>query len=158
MRSKSSSGPQTRMDCSSDFVVKMKSNVSRMLWSFTYINIYRWNKQFSGWRNRWIGKHKSIGLQVWRKLQTGEITTFMGVPTMYSHLLTVFGKMKPEEKQRCRDAAAALRLTVCGSAACPLPIMQAWKELSGTVRQSQWCPVLQFSEFNKLFFLDILTQ
>ena len=31
----------------------------------------------------------------------------------------------------CRKAAAQLRLTVSGSAACPLPIMDRWEQLSG---------------------------
>ena len=31
----------------------------------------------------------------------------------------------------CRKAAARLRLTVSGSAACPLPILERWEQLSG---------------------------
>lgn len=59
------------------------------------------------------------------------ITVFMGVPTMYSHLLSVYDDMGPEEKKAAEAAAHCLRLTVSGSAACPLPIMQRWHALSG---------------------------
>jgi len=55
----------------------------------------------------------------------------MGVPTMYSYLLGAYDKMGPEEQAAARRAAARLRLTVSGSAACPLPVMQRWEELSG---------------------------
>lgn len=68
---------------------------------------------------------------IWRRLQRGEVTVFMGVPTMYAHLLSIYEKLPEEERARCRDAAAGLRLTVSGSAACPLPIMRGWQALSG---------------------------
>ena len=63
--------------------------------------------------------------------QESPITVFMGVPTMYSHLLSVYEDMGPEEKKAAEAAAHRLRLTVSGSAACPLPIMQRWHALSG---------------------------
>ncbi len=58
----------------------------------------------------------------------------MAVPTMYSYLLTYFhNKLGDFEKHAAQKAAAALRLTVSGSAACPAAIMQQWEELSGQV-------------------------
>lgn len=62
---------------------------------------------------------------------------FMGVPTMYSYLLNAFDAMAPEQQAAARAAAGRLRLTVSGSAACPLPIMQRWEELSGLGSLSQ---------------------
>ena len=59
------------------------------------------------------------------------ITVFMGVPTMYSHLLSVYDDMNLEQQEAAQAAAKRLRLTVSGSAACPLPIMQRWRALSG---------------------------
>eukprot|EP00884_Botryococcus_braunii_P022081 jgi/Botrbrau1/8557/Bobra.0359s0021.1 len=55
----------------------------------------------------------------------------MGVPTMYAILISVYQDMTPEEQREARRAAAALRLTISGSAACPLPIMSAWRHISG---------------------------
>ena len=59
------------------------------------------------------------------------ITVFMGVPTMYSYLLSHYASMAPREQAAARKAAARLRLTVSGSAACPLPVIHQWQELSG---------------------------
>ena len=59
------------------------------------------------------------------------ITVYMGVPTMYSYLLSAYDAMAPEQQAAARAAAGRLRLTVSGSAACPLPVMQRWEELSG---------------------------
>ena len=73
---------------------------------------------------------RAKGAVSWQR-EDDPITVFMGVPTMYSYLLTVYDKMAPEEQAAARAAAARLRLTVSGSAACPLPIMQRWEELSG---------------------------
>ncbi|PSC68906.1 malonate-ligase [Micractinium conductrix] len=72
--------------------------------------------------------------EVWQRLQRPKdsITAFMGVPTMYSHLLTWHDDhMTSEEQAAAAQAARRLRLTVSGSAACPEPIMQRWERLSG---------------------------
>ena len=59
------------------------------------------------------------------------INVFMGVPTMYSHLLSVHENMEPAQQSAAQRAASRLRLTVSGSAACPIPIMRRWEQLSG---------------------------
>ena len=59
------------------------------------------------------------------------VSVFMGVPTMYSHLLSYYDDMSAEEQEAAKQATQRLRLTVSGSAACPLPIMQRWHALSG---------------------------
>ena len=63
--------------------------------------------------------------------QDDPITVFMGVPTMYAYLLSHYDQMPAEEQAAARSAAARLRLTVSGSAACPQPIMRRWHALSG---------------------------
>lgn len=65
------------------------------------------------------------------------VTVFMGVPTMYSHLLSFYDDMRSEDQEVARRATQRLRLTVSGSAACPLPIMQRWHALSGA---RSWTP------------------
>lgn len=66
-------------------------------------------------------------------VQRGEnpVTVFMGVPTMYNYLLSKFKEMSQEDKEKARKAASRLRLTVSGSAACPVPVMKQWEEISG---------------------------
>lgn len=69
---------------------------------------------------------------VWDHLLSGEISLFMGVPTMYAYLLDHYEKMKEEEKPKAKEAAAGLRLAISGSAACPVPIQNRWQALTGT--------------------------
>ncbi|KAK3280102.1 hypothetical protein CYMTET_12043 [Cymbomonas tetramitiformis] len=72
--------------------------------------------------------------QMWeRVVQQPPITVFMGVPTMYNFLLNAYSKMPPAKQQAGAAAMRALRLTISGSAACPLPIMNGWKEITGQV-------------------------
>ncbi|GAB4823586.1 hypothetical protein N2152v2_010632 [Parachlorella kessleri] len=69
----------------------------------------------------------------WQRLmrKNDPLSLFMGVPTMYAFLLNKFDKMSAEQQSLARQAAGALRLTVSGSSACPLPLMSRWEELSG---------------------------
>ena len=60
------------------------------------------------------------------------VTVFMGVPTMYNYLLSHYRDLSSEDQKAAQKAATRLRLTVSGSAACPIPIMNEWEELSGT--------------------------
>eukprot|EP00983_Pelagomonas_calceolata_P015161 482654-Pelagomonas_calceolata.AAC.3 len=64
-------------------------------------------------------------------MQEGGISVFMGVPTMYAKLLSAYDTMPPAQQEAAAKAAASLRLTVSGSSACPVPIMQRWKQLTG---------------------------
>lgn len=71
---------------------------------------------------------------VWNHLKDTNvppITVFMGVPTMYSFLLNVYQNASEAEKVQYKTAVKSLRLAISGSSACPTPIMQAWRELSG---------------------------
>ncbi|WIA33246.1 hypothetical protein OEZ86_006388 [Tetradesmus obliquus] len=69
---------------------------------------------------------------VWQQLMEGDVSVLMAVPTMYSYLLSHYeSHMSPEEQHAARAAAARLRLTVSGSAAAPVPLLQRWQALSG---------------------------
>ena len=69
---------------------------------------------------------------VWRELiDRPEISVFMGVPTMYARLLSAWDTMPRGEQAAARVAAQRLRLAVCGSAACPVPILERWRALAG---------------------------
>lgn len=70
----------------------------------------------------------------WLQRKEDPISVFMGVPTMYYYLLNAYDKMDAAEQGRAREAAQRLRLTVCGSSACPLHIMERWRHLSGDDR------------------------
>ena len=75
----------------------------------------------------------------WQRLREGAerrppITVFMGVPTMYVMLLRALAaarRRRPEEAAASAAAAASLRLAVCGSAACPEPVMREWEDATG---------------------------
>ena len=74
---------------------------------------------------------------IWKRLVLGSngsakpITVYMGVPTMYVRLLQAYEAMPEEEQAVSRAAAGALRLTVSGSAACPVPVMNQWEATTG---------------------------
>jgi malonyl-CoA/methylmalonyl-CoA synthetase len=65
------------------------------------------------------------------RLQAKEISVLMAVPTMYAHMLSAFNQMAPERQEAARQGAAALRLAVSGSSACPMPVLQRWQQLAG---------------------------
>ena len=81
---------------------------------------------------------------VWSRFQSGEITLFMAVPTIYSKLIGFWEKTSSQmEKspqtgqpdlatQAALSAACAnLRLMVSGSAALPVPVLEKWEKISG---------------------------
>lgn len=68
---------------------------------------------------------------VWSRVERGEITLFMAVPTVYAKLLTHLEAQTPERRARLSAAAARLRLMVSGSAALPETLFRRWREASG---------------------------
>ncbi|KAL0035031.1 hypothetical protein WJX79_007385 [Trebouxia sp. C0005] len=48
-----------------------------------------------------------------------------------NYLLAKYDQASEQDQQQARAAAKRLRLTVSGSAACPLPVMSKWEKLSG---------------------------
>jgi malonyl-CoA/methylmalonyl-CoA synthetase len=58
-------------------------------------------------------------------------SVFMGVPTMYVRLIATYEKQTPQRQQRLSAAVRSMRLLVSGSAAMPLRVHNAWRDLSG---------------------------
>ncbi|HEX6301144.1 MAG TPA: acyl-CoA synthetase [Acidimicrobiia bacterium] len=65
------------------------------------------------------------------RIASTDLTLYMAVPTIYHRLIAHLDGMSPEERDRFREGAAALRLMVSGSAALPVPVLERWRELSG---------------------------
>ena len=95
--------------------------------------------------NAWLSAHMSgatVEFQkqfapraVWARLRDSTqppATIFMGVPTMYVMLLRALqGNLSAEARAASIDAVSRLRLTVSGSAACPVPILEEWRKVTG---------------------------
>ncbi len=66
---------------------------------------------------------------VWERLASGEITVFMGVPTVYRRLIDAW---ENGDRQRAwRAGCQSLRLVVSGSAALPVSVLTRWREITG---------------------------
>ncbi|KAJ1663821.1 hypothetical protein IW140_004587 [Coemansia sp. RSA 1813] len=73
--------------------------------------------------------------RVWSRLIDGpkDISILMGVPTMYTRLLTALEEMPEERRSAAREAIGRLRLTISGSAALPTSVFNRWHEATGQV-------------------------
>ncbi|XP_036780163.2 malonate--CoA ligase ACSF3, mitochondrial isoform X1 [Manis pentadactyla] len=75
--------------------------------------------------------------QVWEKFlspETPRINVFMAVPTIYSKLLDYYNKhfTQPHVRDFIRAVCEEkIRLMVSGSAALPLPVLEAWRNVTG---------------------------
>ncbi|CCD16562.1 unnamed protein product, partial [Trypanosoma congolense IL3000] len=74
-------------------------------------------------------------IRIAHRLERGDITLVMGVPTLYTKMTAAINqKMSPIEKKGFKNAMMqAVRLVVSGSSALPTPILQAFHEISGHV-------------------------
>ena len=70
---------------------------------------------------------------VWTRLASGEITLFMGVPTMYAKLITHWKGLTLQEREVLGRGCAQLRLMVSGSAALPVHAFAEWEEITDQV-------------------------
>ena len=70
---------------------------------------------------------------VWNRLGQGGLTLLMGVPTIYSRLIDHWNQFNEDEQAAASAACQELRLMVSGSAALPIPTLQAWQSISGHV-------------------------
>jgi len=70
---------------------------------------------------------------VWDALtrKTDNLSVYMGVPTMYSFLANSYNSGSEDFQSRALTGLRSLRLSICGSAACPLPLMEKWRIISG---------------------------
>jgi malonyl-CoA/methylmalonyl-CoA synthetase len=71
--------------------------------------------------------------EVWRRIETGELTLLMAVPTIYRRLITTWEQASAERQKTLSEAAAKLRLMVSGSAALPVPVLERWQEITQQV-------------------------
>lgn len=60
-------------------------------------------------------------------------TVFMAVPTVYVKYIQYLETIDPEESAAIRAGFGRMRLNVSGSAACPVPLFERWRELTGQV-------------------------
>ena len=58
-------------------------------------------------------------------------TMMMAVPTIYMKLLEEVELMSEDQRQTALEVARKLRVTISGSAACPIRIMDEWEKLTG---------------------------
>ncbi len=69
--------------------------------------------------------------EVWDRIARGELTLFMGVPTIYVRLIAAWEAASAERRKELSKAASRLRLMVSGSAALPVSTLERWKEITG---------------------------
>ncbi|CUE70897.1 long-chain-fatty-acid-CoA ligase, putative [Bodo saltans] len=66
------------------------------------------------------------------RLDQGDISLFMGVPTMYTKLIDAVSSFSPIEQTGWRGAVSQnIRLMVSGSAALPVPVLERFRAFSG---------------------------
>jgi malonyl-CoA/methylmalonyl-CoA synthetase len=67
----------------------------------------------------------------WQVIESGRLTLFMAVPTIYSRLIAAFDAAPPGRQRAMREGCRRMRLMVSGSAALPVPTLERWREISG---------------------------
>jgi malonyl-CoA/methylmalonyl-CoA synthetase len=72
-------------------------------------------------------------LATWEGLSSGDITTFMAVPTIYRRLIAAWEAAPPEVQRAWSEGSRGLRLMVSGSAALPVSTLERWEEITGHV-------------------------
>ena len=83
----------------------------------------------------WVGAcceflPKFIASEVWQRICSGELSLFMGVPTMYYQLIHHWEESSEGEQNRMSSSASKLRLMVSGSAALPVSVMEKWYKIT----------------------------
>ena len=68
---------------------------------------------------------------VWKRIDRGELSLFMAVPTIYFKLITAWESYSTEHRAILRGGARRLRLMVSGSAALPVNTLERWREITG---------------------------
>lgn len=67
------------------------------------------------------------------EVAAGAYSLFMAVPTIYVKLIQYMEGLDSREARRIREGFEAMRLNVSGSAACPVPLFEQWRALTGQV-------------------------
>ncbi|MDE3104476.1 MAG: acyl-CoA synthetase [Acidobacteriota bacterium] len=84
---------------------------------------------WAGARVEMLAKFDAVG--IWQRMQRGELTLFMAVPTIYVRLIAAWEAADEATRQAWSAAAHRLRLMVSGSAALPVSTLERWRELTG---------------------------
>ncbi|HEX8395704.1 MAG TPA: acyl-CoA synthetase [Longimicrobium sp.] len=69
--------------------------------------------------------------ETWRTIESGRLTLFMAVPTVYRKLIGAFDAADEARRERMAAGCRGLRLMVSGSAALPVQMLERWREISG---------------------------
>jgi malonyl-CoA/methylmalonyl-CoA synthetase len=86
------------------------------------------------WSGACVDAHAEFDpLAAWDSLSSGDITTFMAVPTIYRRLIASWEAATPDVQRAWSDGARRLRLMVSGSAALPVSTLERWQEITGHV-------------------------
>jgi malonyl-CoA/methylmalonyl-CoA synthetase len=67
----------------------------------------------------------------WARIESGALTVFMAVPTVYGRLIAAWEGAEPARRERLSAACRRLRLMVSGSAALPVSTLERWRQISG---------------------------
>ncbi len=68
---------------------------------------------------------------VWQKFESGKLSLYMAVPTIYYKLIKYWKEQTEEKKKQLSAACTSFRLMVSGSAALPIPVLEEWKAITG---------------------------
>jgi malonyl-CoA/methylmalonyl-CoA synthetase len=68
---------------------------------------------------------------VWDRLESGEITVFTAVPTIYNRLIASWNAAPPDVQRARSEGVRRLRLMMSGSAALPVRTLERWREITG---------------------------
>jgi malonyl-CoA/methylmalonyl-CoA synthetase len=71
--------------------------------------------------------------EAWRRIESGRLTLFMAVPTVYRRLVAAWEAAPPGRRARMSEGCRRMRLMVSGSAALPAQTLERWREISGHV-------------------------
>jgi malonyl-CoA/methylmalonyl-CoA synthetase len=71
--------------------------------------------------------------EVWVRILEGGLTLFMAVPTIYVKLIASWEATSPSRQRALSAACSRMRLMVSGSAALPVSVLEAWKNISSHV-------------------------
>ncbi len=69
--------------------------------------------------------------ETWKRIESGRLTVFMAVPTIYRRLIAAWEAAPDDHRIRMSEACRGLRLMVSGSAALPVQTLTRWREISG---------------------------
>ncbi len=67
------------------------------------------------------------------EIVAGTYNVFMAVPTIYVKLIQYFDTIDADQVGNICDGFRTMRLTISGSAACPVKLFNQWKQLTGQV-------------------------